>query len=397
MTNIPLSRHAGIPARYANRHGLVTGATGTGKTVTLQKLIEGFSAAGAPVFAADVKGDLSALARSSPARFLDVFGQQGEPLRVPVKAMGADLLSRALELSDAQAGCLEIAFAFAESISYPLDNLAQLRALLALMLDSRETISREFGLVSGTSIGAIQRGLLRLESQGAGQFFGAPGFDIADLINKPGLVSILVAEKLLHSPRLYSALMLWLLNELFRRLPEVGDLERPRLVFVFDEAHTLFTDCPPALLRSIEQTARLIRSKGVGIYFASQSPLDVPEIIRGQLATRVEHDRTLGVGRAHFVTIGENGAPTPRMLIKPDLPACPLGALNEQERPKPAPAVVESVPDERAQWVPWFAFAALGGIAALAVWLIVSGNWIPALIFAALALLAGPGRHNLRG
>lgn len=341
MTMIPLNASTGIPARYANRHGLVTGPTGTGKTVTLQTLIEGFSAAGVPVFASDVKGDLGALAHSCPHQFLDVYGQEGAPLRVPVWAFGADLLARALELTDAQAGCVEVGFAYADARGLPLDTLADLRALLAAMLGEREAISREIGLVGGASIGAVQRALLRLENQGAAHFFGVPGYDIADLMREPGRVSILSAEKLLHAPRLYSALMLWLLRELFQRLPEIGDMDRPRLVFVFDEAHTLFADCPAPLLRSIEQTARLIRSKGVGIYFASQAESDIPELIRAQLATRVEHARELGVGRARFTTLNASGQPTPPVVISPALPKCPLGAF---EGPKGGKVASEAAP-----------------------------------------------------
>lgn len=386
---IPLSPSAGIPARYANRHGLVTGATGTGKTVTLQTLIEGFSAHGVPVYAADVKGDLSALARSCPARLLDVYGQEGERLSVPVWRMGADLLSRALELSDVQAGCLEIAFAFADSRSAPLDTLADLRATLAAMLQDGESISTEFGLIGAASIGAIQRALLRLETQGAAEFFGAPVFDIADLMVRPGLVSILSAARLLHAPRLYSALMLWLLRDLSQRLPELGDMDRPRLVFVFDEAHTLFSDCPAPLLRSIEQTARLIRSKGVGLYFASQSPEDVPTIIRDQLATRIEHDRALGVGRAWFTTLDDKGMPTARVLVRPALPKCPLGALQPHERPQratAAPMPVQVQDDMSAAGYAFLAFAALA-IAGL-VWLISAVTW-PVFVATAIgALLA---------
>lgn len=306
---------------------------------------------GVPVFAADVKGDLSALARTCPAQLLDVYGKDGAPLRVPVSAFGADLFARALELSEVQAGCLEIAFAYASARGFPLDTLQDLRTVCGAMVADRQTVSAEFGLVTPASVGAIQRAVLRLETQGAAAFFGAPAFDIATLLDvepggpgPEGVVSILAAERLLHAPRLYSALLLWLLRELFQRLPEIGDMDKPRLVFIFDEAHTIFADCPAALLRSIEQTARLIRSKGVGIYFASQSPADVPEIIRNQCATRIQHDRALGVGRAQFDTLDKNGAPSVRQLIRPDLPSCQLGALSEEERERFIPAAVEILP-----------------------------------------------------
>lgn len=331
MTSITIGRGAAIPSRYVNRHGLVTGPTGTGKTVSLQKLIEGLSEAGIPVFAADVKGDLAALARSCPARLLDVYGEQGQPFRVPLHAIGADLLARAMELSDVQAGCLEIVFAFAAARNMPLDTIGQMRTALAATMANREAVNVQFGLVAPVSIGAIQRALLRLETQGAGRFFGSPGFDIGTLLH-PSTVSILAADRLLMSPRLYSALLLWLLRELFVRLPEVGDQPTPRLVFVFDEAHTIFSDCPPALLRQIEQTVRLIRSKGVGVFFASQSTADIPTIVREQLSTRIEHERDLGVGRARFATVNDQGMPKAPVIVRPDLPACPLGALSADER-----------------------------------------------------------------
>lgn len=351
MTYASLSAKAGIPLKYANRHGLITGATGTGKTVSLMRLAESFSMQGVPVFAADVKGDLSALARTCPAQLLDVYGRDGAPLRVPVSGFGPDLFARALELSDVQAGCLEIAFAYAAARGAPLDTLQDLRDICGAMVADRQAVSAQFGLVTPASVGAIQRAVLRLETQGAAAFFGAPGFDIATLLDiepggpgPEGVVSILSGERLLHAPRLYSALLLWLLRELFQRLPEVGDMDKPRLVFIFDEAHTIFADCPAALLRSIEQTARLIRSKGVGIYFASQSPADLPEIIRNQCATRIQHDRALGVGRAHFDTLDKNGAPSVRQLIRPDLPTCPLGALSDEERARFIPPVAEILP-----------------------------------------------------
>jgi uncharacterized protein len=328
---IRLNRTAGIPLRYANRHGLITGQTGTGKTVTLQRLTEQFSREGVPVFIADVKGDIAALARSCPVEMLDLFGTQGEPVRVPVIAFGADLLARALELTDAQSGALEVCFAYALDSQLPLTDLADLRRVIAAVSANRESVSLAFGQVTNASLSVIQRALLRIEGQGAGRFFGLPPFDVARLL-EPGKVSILAADKLMHSPRVYSAFLLYMLSDLYDRLPEIGDMPAPRLAFFFDEAHLLFADCPPALLRRIEQTVRLIRSKGVGVYFVSQKADDVPPIIREQLAHVVTHDRSLPVGTARFATMDSQGKPVAPAVVKVDLPDCPLGALSDAER-----------------------------------------------------------------
>lgn len=342
-----LSRSNGIPLRYANRHGLITGATGTGKTVSLMRLAESFSSQGVPVFISDVKGDIAALSRSCPAAVLDVFGQSGQPLKSTVAAFGPDLMARALELTDTQAGCLEIGFAWSRDTGFPLHSLADLRQLLQAMAASPESMALAYGQVSRSSIGVIQRALLRLETQGGKQFFGLPQFDIAALlqeiwdnespINPRGLVSILDSVRLISSPRVYAAFLLWLLQELWERLPEIGDCDKPRLVMFFDEAHLLFADCPAALLRRIEQTVRLIRSKGVGVYFVSQSVDDVPQIIRQQLAHTVAHDRSLAVGTARFQTMTAAGQPAKPVTVRVDLPACPLGALSESEMARFAP------------------------------------------------------------
>lgn len=331
MTAARIGPNAAIPLRYANRHGLVTGPTGTGKTVTLMTLIESLAQAGVSVIAPDTKGDLSALARSCNVQHLQPLTGPGAPCRVPVWALGADLLSRALELTDAQAGALEIAFAFADESGLPLDTLTHFRALLASIAANPDSVAH-LGHVTRASVGTIQRALLRLEAQGAGVMFGAPGYDVESTM-VPGLVSILDVSQLYHAPRLYGALMLYLLRDLARRLPELGDMDKPRLCLVIDEAHCLFHEASPALLRSIEATARLIRSKGVGLYFASQSPDDIPAIVRDQCATTIAHSRDLGVGRAAFRTLDNSGNATESRIIRPDLPQCPLGPLSEAERP----------------------------------------------------------------
>ena len=306
--------------KYGNRHGLIAGATGTGKTVTLQILAEGFSAAGVPVFMADVKGDLSGLGaagsashklhdafsqrsatigldlhyRAFPVTFWDLFGQQGHPIRATVAEMGPLLLSRLLELTEPQEGVLNVAFRLADEEELPLLDLKDLQALLTFIAEHDSEISGRYGLVSSTSIGAIQRRLLVLENQGAAEMFGEPALDLADLMrcdeNGHGMINILAADKLMNTgPRLYATFLLWLLSELFEELPEVGDPDKPKLVFFFDEAHLLFTDAPKALISKVEQVARLIRSKGVGIYFITQNPADVPEVVLGQLGNRVQH------------------------------------------------------------------------------------------------------------
>lgn len=348
MTAASIGPSAGIPLRYANRHGLITGPTGTGKTVTLMTLIESLSQSGVAVIAPDTKGDLSALARSCPAAFLQPLTGPGTPCRVPVWSLGADLLSRALELTDAQSGALEIAFAFADESGAALNTLADFRALLASISAEPDSVAH-LGHVTRASIGTIQRALLRLESQGAAHLFGSPGYDVATAM-QPGLVTILDVSRLYHSPRLYGALMLYLLRDLAKRLPEIGDMTAPRLCLVIDEAHCLFHEASPALLRSVEATARLIRSKGVGLYFASQSPDDIPAIVRDQCATTVAHSRDLGVGRAMFRTLDASGNATQARVIRPALPSCTLGTLSPDERARygvnPAPVAPQAPPGE---------------------------------------------------
>ncbi|MDP2739551.1 MAG: DUF853 family protein [Pseudorhodobacter sp.] len=305
--------------KYGNRHGLIAGATGTGKTVTLQILAEGFASAGVPVFMADVKGDLAGLAVAGsaghklhpafmqrsrtigldlayaafPVLFWDLFGVQGHPVRATVSEMGPLLLSRLLELTEPQEGVLNVAFRLADEEGLPLLDLKDLQAMLGFIGENASAISTRYGLVSTTSIGAIQRRLLVLENQGAAQMFGEPALDLADLMTVDaggrGRISILAADKLMQSPRLYATFLLWLLSELYEQMPEVGDPDKPKIVFFFDEAHLLFQGAPRALVEKVEQVARLIRSKGVGVYFITQNPGDVPENILGQLGNRVQH------------------------------------------------------------------------------------------------------------
>ena len=386
----PDSGNVHLLPRYGNRHGLVAGATGTGKTVTLMMLAESFSRAGVPVFMADMKGDVAGLAvpgtmneglqkradlmgidgftvEGSPTILWDLYGKLGHPVRTTVTEMGPTLLSRILELNDTQSGVLDIVFKLADDRGLLLLDLADLRALLALVLEERKAVSAEYGLVSPQSVGAIQRALLRLEQDGGDQFFGEPALELSDLMrtapNGRGVIGILAADQLLMKPRLYSSFLLWLLSELFETLPEVGDLDKPKLVFVFDEAHLLFKDAPSALRQRIEQVVRLIRSKGVGVYFCSQFPDDVPDEILGQLGNRVQHAlraftprdqkavRTaaqtfvpnphldvvdtisrLGTGEALVSTLQEKGVPmaVEHTVIAP--PRCRMGAISDEER-----------------------------------------------------------------
>ena len=302
--------------KMANRHGLIAGATGTGKTVTLQTLAENFSARGVPVFMADVKGDLAGLSQpggnnpkvlerakelkiddfkgeACPVVFWDVFGEQGHPVRATVSEMGPLLLSRLLELNDTQEGVLNMVFKIADENGLLLLDLKDLRAMLQYVADNAEQFKTQYGNISAASAGAIQRSLLALESQGADKFFGEPALNLDDLIQTQagkGVVNILAADKLMQkSPKVYATFLLWMLSELFENLPEIGDPEKPKLVFFFDEAHLLFTDIAPAVEQKIEQMVRLIRSKGVGVYFVSQNPLDIPDIVLGQLGNRVQH------------------------------------------------------------------------------------------------------------
>jgi len=390
---LPVARHGEntlhlLPA-LANRHGLITGATGTGKTVTLQRLAERFSAIGVPVFMADVKGDLSGIGapgtasdklqkrldslgvtdwqpRANPVAFWDVFGAQGHPVRATISDMGPLLLARLLSLNDTQEGVLQIVFRVADDAGLLLLDLKDLRAMVQHVGDNAGQFKTQYGNISAASIGAIQRGLLALEDQGGDKFFGEPMLDIADLMQTQdgrGVINVLAADKLMNSPKLYATFLLWLLAELFEQLPEAGDLDKPKLVFFFDEAHLLFDDAPAALIDKVEQVVRLIRSKGVGVYFVTQNPLDVPEKVLGQLGNRVQHAlraftprdqkavkaaaetmranpafdaasaiTELGVGEALVSFLDEKGRPNvvERAFVLP--PASRIGPLSEAER-----------------------------------------------------------------
>ena len=304
-----------LTLRLANRHGLVTGATGTGKTVTLQVLAEGLSRAGVSVFAADIKGDLSGISEAGegkdfilkragevgidyepeqfPVVFWDLFGEQGHPIRATVSEMGPLLFARMMDLNDTQEGVLNIAFRIADEQGLLLLDLKDLQSLLVYVAENASDFTTKFGNISAATVGTIQRSLLVLENQGAAKFFGEPALDIKDLMRTSrdgrGYVNILAADKLMNNPRLYATFLLWLLSELFEQLPEVGDPDKPKLVFFFDEAHLLFNEAPKVLLQKVEQVVRLIRSKGVGVYFVTQNPIDVPETVLAQLGNRVQH------------------------------------------------------------------------------------------------------------
>lgn len=308
--------HCELLPGLANRHGLITGATGTGKTVTLQKMAESFSQAGVPVFMADIKGDLGGISQpgsigeklaaslkergielpqpcACPSTLWDVFGQQGHPVRATISDMGPLLLGRMLNLNDTQMGVLNIVFKVADDSGMLLLDLKDLRAMLQYVGDNAKQFTTNYGNISAASVGAIQRGLLQIESEGGNQFFGEPMLNIQDLMQTDaqghGVVNILAADKLMNSPRLYSTFLLWMLSQLFEQLPEIGDPDKPKLVFFFDEAHLLFNDAPKVLLERIELVVRLVRSKGVGVYFVTQNPLDVPDSVLAQLGNRVQH------------------------------------------------------------------------------------------------------------
>ncbi|MBN8996535.1 MAG: DUF853 family protein [Rhizobiales bacterium] len=378
---------------YANRHGLITGATGTGKTVSLQDMAEGFSASGVPVFCSDVKGDLAGLSQAGEAKdflakraeqigftaeykfqafpviFWDLFGKDGHPIRSTVSEIGPLLFSRLLDLNDTQEGVLNIAFKIADEEGLLLLDLKDLQALLAYVADRASELTTRYGNVSKATVGTVQRALLVLEQQGATQFFGEPALDVTQMLRTTtdgrGYVNILAAMNLMQSPRLYATFLLWLLSEFYEVLPEIGDPEKPRLVFFFDEAHLLFNDAPKPLLEKIEQVVRLVRSKGVGVYFVTQNPLDVPDTVLAQMSNRVQHAlraytprdtkavkaaadtfrpnpdlntfeviTQLGVGEALVSTLEDKGVPSivQRTLMRP--PSSRIGVITDQERQK---------------------------------------------------------------
>ncbi len=378
-----------ICGRMANRHGLIAGATGTGKTVTLQVLAETFCQAGVPCFMADMKGDLSGISQtgkmtgfiekrcaelgiespsfcSCPVRFFDVFGEQGHPMRTTISNMGPQLLSRLLELNETQSGILNIVFKIADDRGLLLIDMKDLKAMLNYVAQNAKEFTTSYGNITSQSVGAIQRALLSLENQGADKFFAEPSFDIFDLLQcegGKGVMSVLAADKLMLNPKLYSTFLLWLLSELYARLPEVGDMELPKLVFFFDEAHMLFDGTSKALVDKIEQVVRLIRSKGVGVYFVTQNPTDIPDAILGQLGNRVQHAlraftpkdqkavrsaaetfranpafkteeaiMELATGEALVSFLDEKGSPAMVQRAKILFPLSQIGAISEQQR-----------------------------------------------------------------
>lgn len=364
---VTIGPNSAILLRMGNRHGMIAGATGTGKTVTLKTLTEQFSRAGVPVFIPDMKGDVAGLATANPVIPWCLAGADGHPIRASVRAFGVDLMSRILGLNATQSGVLNIVFRVASDMRQPFDTLEDLRAMLAHVGKDRRNIAPRYGMVSLSSLAAISRGLLRLEDDGGAELFGAPTLDIADIMltasDGRGYVSILSAATLVTRPRLYSTFLLWLLSELFERLPERGDSDKPRLVFIFDESHLLFDGAPAALRQRIEQVARLIRSKGVGVYFCSQSPDDIPDEILGQLGNRIQHAiraftprdmraiRTaaatftpnpeidtaaaivaLTTGQALISTLRDDGTPAPVIIDRVNLPSCRLGPITNSER-----------------------------------------------------------------
>lgn len=339
MSHISIGHGASIPLRYVNRHGLITGPTGTGKTVSIMRLTDELSAAGVPVLLADVKGDLWPILGQLPGSVrLDPFGYAGVPIRTTVQAMGPELLARCLELTDVQAGTLQVVFAVAHAAGLPLFDMTDLKNVLKTCAAKPAIISEQFGHITAASIGVIQRKLIGFDMP----CFGNPRFDVANLL-VPGQVSILDAVKLMQSPRVYASLLMHLLTELYDRLPESGDLDKPRLAFIFDEAHLLFSDVPPALLSKIERTVRLIRSKGVGVYFASQSNDDVPEIIRAQCSTAIRHSRDLGVGKINFYSMDDKGRTAAvKLNVKVYLPT---RVALEVVAPIPVATVVVGEPD----------------------------------------------------
>ncbi len=378
-----------LTGKMANRHGLIAGATGTGKTVSLQVMAETFSQAGVPCFMADMKGDLSGISQAGamsgfiekrlpefgienpefqpcPVRFYDIYGEQGHPIRATISQMGPEMLARLMDLNETQTGVLNIVFRVADERGLLLLDIKDLRSMLSYCAKNAEALRIKYGHITSPSVGAIQRELLRLEDQGGNEFFGEPSFDIYDFLQVEGgkgIMSVLAADKLMHQPKLYSTFLLWLISEMYVQLPEVGDLELPKLVFFFDEAHMLFDGTSRALIEKIEQVVRLIRSKGVGIYFVTQSPSDIPDIILGQLGNRVQHAlraftpkdqkavRTaadtfranpafktdeaimnLETGEALVSVLDEKGAPTVVERCKMLFPLSQIGAISESQR-----------------------------------------------------------------
>jgi len=457
---LPIAVHDGrelvlLPA-LVNRHGLITGATGTGKTVTLQVIAERMSAIGVPVFMADVKGDLAGMSQPGamspklgerlqqigapapafagmPVVFWDVFGEQGHPVRATISDLGPLLLSRILNLNETQQGVLAIVFKFADDNGLLLLDLKDLRALLQYAADNAPSLQTSYGNISAASIGAIQRGLLALEQQGGAQFLGEPMLNVDDLLQAEsgrGTVNILAADRLMQSPQLYATMLLWLLSELYERLPEVGDRDKPKLVFFFDEAHLLFTDAPKVLLDKIEQVIRLVRSKGVGVFFVTQNPLDVPDIVLGQLGNRVQHAlraftprdqkavksaastmranpaldtekviTELGVGEALISFLDERGRPgmVERAFVLP--PASRIGPITPDERKavlarSPVKGVYDALVDRESAYEKLAGRAAVSAGAAGAAASASGGGLMDSIKGSLGGLMTGSGRKD---
>ena len=457
---LPIAKHGDLeldllPA-LANRHGLITGATGTGKTVTLQVIAERMSAIGVPVFMADVKGDLAGMSQpgamspklkarldtinapapsfaAMPVVFWDVFGEQGHPVRATVSDLGPLLLSRILGLNETQQGVLTLVFKLADDNGLLLLDMKDLRALLQYAGDNAASLTTSYGNVSAASIGAIQRGLLALEQQGGAKFVGEPMLNVDDLLQtdaERGIVNILAADRLMQSPKLYATMLLWLLSELYERLPEVGDRDKPKLVFFFDEAHLLFTDAPKALLDKIEQVVRLVRSKGVGVFFVTQNPLDVPDIVLGQLGNRVQHAlraftprdekavkaaastmranpaidtekaiTELGVGEALISFLDEKGRPNmvERAFVLP--PASRIGAVTPDERKSvmersPVKGVYEKTVDRESAYEKLASRAAASGPAPSIGTTGTGGGIVDSITGSLGGLMKGSGRKD---
>src|SRR5436190_2140880 len=451
---VPAGGELGLLPALVNRHGLITGATGTGKTVTLQVIAERMSAIGVPVFMADVKGDLAGMSQPGsmsgklgerlqqigaqapafagmPVVFWDVFGEQGHPVRATISDLGPLLLARILNLNDTQQGVLAIVFKFADDNGLLLLDLKDLRALLQYAADNAQNLQTSYGNISAASVGAIQRGLLALEQQGGAKFLGEPMLNIDDLLQAEGgrgNVNILAADRLMQSPQLYATMLLWLLSELYERLPEVGDRDRPKLVFFFDEAHLLFTDAPKVLLDKIEQVIRLVRSKGVGVFFVTQNPLDVPDIVLGQLGNRVQHAlraftprdqkavksaastmranpaldtekviTELGVGEALISFLDEKGRPevVQRAFVLP--PASRIGPISPDERKavmarSPVAGVYETSVDRESAYEKLAARAAVSAGTAQATGPAAGGGLMDSLKGSLGGLMTGSGR-----
>lgn len=412
---------AKLSLKRANRHGLIAGATGTGKTVTLQTFAERFSREGVPVFCVDVKGDLEGIASDNNVVFWDVFGEYGHRIRTSVRSMGAVLLSRMMELTQVQSGVVSIAFRYAKDADMPLQTIEDFKHVLRTMVTNREELSLQYGNVTAGSVSAILRSLLTFEEQGGAEFFGFPELDIFDFLNvddaQRGQINLLNAVKLVNSPKLYSTFLLWLLSEFYSKLPEVGDPEKPKFVFFFDEAHLLFSEGSKTMIELVERTVRLIRSKGVGVYFVTQAPADVPDAVLAQLSNRVQHAlraftpkalrgvnaaaatmpinpafdaaetlKRLSVGQALSSMLMRNGTPSMVDVVQVDLPDSQLGPLHPEERKEMVAASPFAYKygnhwDAVERITPYSTKGRNDTLAAIFSWIVVAGMLSPVWMF----------------